>query len=560
MSDLTERYTQYWSEGIPGYGDTTESLVAISIPNERRIVLSDGRILRCNEPANEVRLSDGGQVAWQGQQSGYLYSGESLYVEPASGRTRIQVFQTSFLWVGETLTYFDTSADGRAQYETTGGGWRAVVDGQIEFVRDTNIPTPDGPTLFEFTRFAGFSIGQGPHDGDGICVQFADEAFLRQVVPGDWRFCKFRLRGDALFLLGVSNPLHQTTAWMIPVAQLRACPRLVTMPTFTFDHPVLIAPFKDPNQVSGAPARIDDGSLGRYTELPDPTPIIAANPSRRVLVAHDAGTRWTPPSTLRPWDIPLIEFYLETTDAGNGSMPIWEYAAARWYGNLMGLLAAWPGDVGVIPMFYLQQKPDATDPRGWSELWTVEQALGGLTHLSPLVNLSPRVKIIAPFAYDRANGITAHPELQRAFAALLAAGSSRVLLATVEAPPPPPSKPPAPPPVPLPVESDDMPLMDNDQYEKAIVIAGDVAFKHLSAARVKGATQDLCRQKAREATDRFKNAAEADKRNPTIQELADNALLQLAKEVPDFAILDAYTAECLTLDREFKTQEGLRRG
>lgn len=102
-------------------------------------------------------------------------------------------------------------------------------------------------------------------------------------------------------------------------------------------------------------------------------------------------------------------------------------------------------------------------------------------------------------------------------------------------------------------------MMTNEQFERAILVAGKIAFTHLDAAHVRDVTLEMCNQKAREATDRFKTAIEADRRNPTIQELADNAFLQFADRVPDFGILDAYTAECLTADREFRQQEGLQR-
>lgn len=211
---------------------------------------------------------------------------------------------------------------------------------------------------------------------------------------------------------------------------------------FAFSHPVLVAPFKDPQGRTAAPAEIvvnQTGQtanrpyfvasdslggpfagtrLGVYTEAPYPTADILANQDTRVLVCHDAPDAF-PVATLaelRPWDLPLLELYLEVGET-------LQQSTVRWTQNLSDLLADWPGDVGVDLMFYCE---GGAPP---NELFTVAQVLDGLRLLSNLVNASPRVKLIACFEYERANGITGHPELADAFTSLLAAASAAGLAA-----------------------------------------------------------------------------------------------------------------------------------
>jgi hypothetical protein len=178
--------------------------------------------------------------------------------------------------------------------------------------------------------------------------------------------------------------------------------------------------------------KADVFTLGTYTEsatLPNPMP------EGRLVVTHDSAEDWTIPTGLRPYDLLLIEYYRRKVETLNQS-------ADRWLRQTDSLLAQWPGDVGVIPMFYGQggAPPD--------ELWTVQEVLDGLAYLSTLVNWSARIKVIAPFAYRRANGIIAHVELREAFDNLCTE-SDRVgepaLIAPVDPPDPP--DPPIPPPV-----------------------------------------------------------------------------------------------------------------
>lgn len=97
----------------------------------------------------------------------------------------------------------------------------------------------------------------------------------------------------------------------------------------------------------------------------------------------------------------------------------------------------------------------------------MQEVLDGLAYLSPLVNLSPRLKIVAPFAYQRANGITAHPELREAFEQLKQATPSRPSFLAVGAPEPEPEPEPEPQPEPEPMPKNIPPISDDEIIELA---------------------------------------------------------------------------------------------
>jgi hypothetical protein len=251
-----------------------------------------------------------------------------------------------------------------------------------------------------------------------------------------------------------------------PRVPLVAAPPVVVIPSFSFTHPVVVAPFKDPSGDTSAPMEIvvnqtgqaedrpcfvaEDslawtGSLeGIYSEAADPVSALtlAAHYATRLVLAHDSTADWTPPAGLRACDLPTLELYLSESETLDQSV-------ARWTRQVQQLLADWPGSIGVIPMFYCMggAPPD--------ELFTVAQVCDGLAHLSDIVNISPGIILIAPFAYLRANGMTGHPELLQAFANLLAE-QQRVGLASLpvieepEPPEPPDPEPPEPEPGPEP--------------------------------------------------------------------------------------------------------------
>lgn len=212
-------------------------------------------------------------------------------------------------------------------------------------------------------------------------------------------------------------------------------PELPPLAIAPFTHPVLIAPFKDLTGESGAPAEIvvnrtgqtaarpyfvaEDSLagpfrgelLGIYSEASlNPIAALRLAESRRtrLLLCHDASSAWTIPSGLRRWDIPAIELYRFAGET-------LAQARMRWVAAAQRLLAQWPGDCALIAQFYCMTADDG------GELWTVAEVLDGLRALSAIVNSSPRIKVVAPFAWQRANGITGHVELRAAFARLLAA-------------------------------------------------------------------------------------------------------------------------------------------
>ena len=270
----------------------------------------------------------------------------------------------------------------------------------------------------------------------------------------------------------------------IPAIDLRPAVAAPPPPpvTFSFAHPVLIAPFKDPEGATAAPAEIvvnlNDQSaarpcfvaedslgvrlagpvLGVYTESSPPVSAVALAAARRVrvLACHDGPDAY--PSVtlaaLRPWDIPALELYLLKGE------PLAQ-AVARWNVNLAILLAAWPGDVAVIAMFYCE---GGAPP---NETFAVAQVLDALRVLPALVNTSPRVKVIAAFEYLRANGIAGHQELADAFTNLLAAGRAAGLatLAAVDPQPPHPAPAPAPHPAPAPAPAPATPYPAAKVYE-----------------------------------------------------------------------------------------------
>ncbi len=243
-------------------------------------------------------------------------------------------------------------------------------------------------------------------------------------------------------------------------------PPPVTIPGFKFNHDVTLAVFKDLGGISGSPAEVlvnqqdqidakpffeaEDSltgvrrgeRLGIYSEAVYPASVIkvATQHNTRVLLGHDSLSYWTiPTALLRAWDIPTLEFYLHQTETVAQS-------AERWHRQLLDLLAQWTGDVGAIPMFYC----GGGEPP--NELFTVAQVLEGLSHLSDLVNTNKRIKVVAPFAYSRANGIIAHPELHAAWENLVAACPKMAKLTPVGTTPVPPI-----PPNPIPVPPNPIP-------------------------------------------------------------------------------------------------------
>jgi hypothetical protein len=207
-------------------------------------------------------------------------------------------------------------------------------------------------------------------------------------------------------------------------------PAPIKFPTFRFSHPVSVYPFRA--EGSGRP---DVFTLGTYSESPTPTSPL---PKGRLLLAHDSAADWTiPAGALRSYDAVGWELYRVEGET-------LEQSGARWIRQARANLAQWPRDCFVIPMFYNQFNP-ATG--AW--LWTDQEVLDGLEYLDQVVNLDPRIKFMAPFSFDRTNGIKPNPNLRRAFddcvAAAARAGEATLTPVPTDPPIDPPIDPPHPP-------------------------------------------------------------------------------------------------------------------
>lgn len=214
---------------------------------------------------------------------------------------------------------------------------------------------------------------------------------------------------------------------LTPIEEINP-PAPTPIPTFHFTHPISVYPFK-----AAGSGRPDLFTLGTYTEAPaPPSPL----PHGRLLLAHDGESDWTiPAGELRSYDLVLWELYRVKGE------PL-AITFARWERQTRSYLTQWPQDCALIPMFYCQ---GGAPP---NELWTVGEVLEALERLDEIANLDRRIKIAAPFAYDRANGIVAHSELRQAFdnlvAAAAAAGESTLTPLPSDPPPIDPPKPPKP--------------------------------------------------------------------------------------------------------------------
>lgn len=304
-------------------------------------------------------------------------------------------------------------------------------------------------------------------NGVGLVARRADSRFGKVLSPEDkefhydavpWnggiRIAWARIDGEPPGSLVIEEWDCQSD-----VVELVPPPPVAVIPSFSFAHPVLVVPFKDPEGTSGATHEICVNNSGMSVERPhfaagdslrnrkgellgiysefsdDPAEDLklAAAMNTRLLLCRDKPGLWTLPAGLRPWDIPARELYLVVGEAVAA-------APERWLGEVRELLAAWPGDVAVIPMFYCQ---GGAPP---NEVWSVADVCAGLASLSQIANLSERIKVIAPFSYQRANGIVGHPELRQAFENLKAAGAKAgaAQLLPVNPPKPPDPEPPKP--------------------------------------------------------------------------------------------------------------------
>lgn len=260
---------------------------------------------------------------------------------------------------------------------------------ELERVRVVN-----GVTFVYPITVGPWTVGQLA-DGDFIGLAHADGRLWQYpVYTPCWPQVALDTDGQPRVAVTTTQGLFLTLADFTPYVP--------PLPTFTFQHPVLVAPFKDPAHTSGATMAAEDVGVFVEDSTP-PTPV-----GQRVIWCHD-GPEVPQLPPLRPWDQVWVECYRQAGESLVAS-------ERRWQTAVQQVLAQCANDVGIIPMFYCQ---GGAPP---NELWTVAEVLAGLRTLSALVNSSSRIKVVAPFAWERANGITAHPELQQAWRQLLAAG------------------------------------------------------------------------------------------------------------------------------------------
>jgi len=271
----------------------------------------------------------------------------------------------------------------------TGLGYMFVTENGF----DHDLIALDGEAILVASRTAG----EGPGDLVKIAISSAG---LRYLVPAD----------------GQAPPWFPAPTF----GPIEIAPTL-KFPTFRFSHRISVYPFK-----AGDSGRPDIFTLGHYTE--SPTPPVPLPVGLRVLLAHDGESDWTiPAGSLRSYDAVGWELYRVKGETLAQSFARWERQALR-------NLEQWPRDCFLIPMYYNQFNP-ATG--GW--LWTDAEVLEGLEYLDTIANLSPRIKFVAPFSYDRANGIKPNPNLRRAFDDLVAAAAlaGEATLTPVPTPPDP---------------------------------------------------------------------------------------------------------------------------
>jgi len=313
-----------------------------------------------------------GQVIWQGGAVGRAPVRPAL--PNAAGPQLVTVDGEDW------IVYWSQGVGVVAQVDGEASGW--ILDTR-EREYNVSIAEVDGQLQIAWS----VTDGEGPRDVVVCAVSRSDVVYVR--------------RADG---------------WTEQTPQLTVLKPPVVVPRFTFNHPVIIAPFRA--EGSGL---TDLFELGTYAEGD-----IVTAPKGRLLLAHDGESNWTiPVALLRRYDMALWELYLIPSETITASVQRW-ILQSRLY------LAQWQGDCGVIPMFYDQQR------------WSVGQMLEALSYLSEIVNLSPRIKVIAPFAYGRANGIVKYPELQAALGNLVTESVrvGRATLTPVDTQPPPPPPPP----------------------------------------------------------------------------------------------------------------------
>lgn len=307
---------------------------------------------------------------------------------------------------------------------TSQGIWQVLNDGNLVWT-DPNRDKKYGNTTILFgCQSNGLVIGQGTENGMiGVGVDGSKPFLAMNFNPMEPR--------------AIYSPV--VNKWGCYSWGLGAVGAYNELPPFDYISPVVpdIKPFKnnvniviykDSEGTSGAESEIvvnqknqvvkrpyfvaEDsthshflGELqGIYTESIDLSVALELAKEKNTRVIYGQDTLLSPfiPVGLRPFDQFWIELYRVVGESLTDCL-------LRWGNNVDRLLHIWPGDCGLIAMFYTQ---GGAPP---NTVWTVDEVIKGLNYLDYFVNKSDRIKVVAAFSYERANGIIAYPDLQEAW-------------------------------------------------------------------------------------------------------------------------------------------------
>ncbi len=329
-------------------------------------------------------------------------------------------------------------------------GFRFVDDTGRIWSGDETIAAKPGTYVAEWTDIGdGMTIGQC-NLTPGMALW--DGTNVRMILAGDSFFIRAHRLGNAVALACTRHVAEGAVIIWTTVDELRALPivpvvpPIVYPPVAPFDHAVSIAPFKDVQGMSGSDSEVCiDGALGARGDTRrrwvgfdldgGSTAIRAVHASGELygIAAEGFGPRgydaarpladalqtriawWNdgwmadappsgPPQGLLAWDQIWLEWYwyLERGESLSD-------AVGRWEQDYLTAAKTACHDLGGIPQYFT---------RGvLSEQQTVDCIGKALETFSR----QPRLKVLAPFEYDRANGITGLASLREMYDRTLAA-------------------------------------------------------------------------------------------------------------------------------------------
>lgn len=259
--------------GLPARGDVATNFWAWSLVNQQAVQLSTTQVVTIPETANDVHVSDGGQWAWIGQNSGIIYLGQNPVLD--TNGNPVKGYGThSFLFVGETLkTFSDVTT-----YQATAGGWAYIGE-------DGNIVTQgsyySNPPLANAVKFHDIWIGQGPEDGQGLCCYVPGESGIRQILSGSANDIRVARTGDTFRIITVNYSGHLTLILEVDLSELLTMPTLGSVsssPTTSTQiqaHPrkLLLAPYYSFS------VRYGDATLDDWKTYANAAVIIGDDPS-----------------------------------------------------------------------------------------------------------------------------------------------------------------------------------------------------------------------------------------------------------------------------------------